>query len=126
MTAAILVVEGNAADLEGHAPSVQLEASFFEVTSCAAQLADTDQRAILHLVAFSLAPEADVTQLLVRVVPRAIDCGLDAAYLPRVHSGCCGGEGIGDMAAEAAVAVGTGEAACGLSEGVPVVRQLFA
>jgi len=126
VAAAILVVEGDPTNLEGYTPGVRLEASFLEVTSCAVQLTYTDQRTVLHFVAFPLAPEAHIAQLLVRVVPRAIDSCLDSADLPCMHGGGSGGEGVGDVATEATVAVGTGEAACGLGEGESVIRQLLA
>jgi len=125
VTAAILVVEGDMANLEGDTPCVRLEAAFLEVTSHAAQLADADQRAVLDLVPLTFAPKADIAQLLVRVVPRAVDRGFDTADLPRVHGRRCGGEGVGDVATEAAVTVSTGEAASGFCEHDPIVRQLL-
>ncbi len=90
------------------------------------QLADADQCAILHLVTFPLAPEADITQLFIRVIPRAVDCSLDAADLPRVHVGRRGGEGVRDVAAEVAIPVRTGNAAGGFGEGNPLVGELVA
>ena len=126
MAAAILVIEGDVTYLEGNAASMRLVASFLEMTSRAAQLADANQGAILDFVPFALVPQALVTQLLVRIIPWAVNRGLDTANLPHVHGGRSGGEGIGDVVAEASIPVGAGDAACGLGELESLVRELFA
>ena len=126
MVAAMLVLERGATDVEGGTACVWFEAIFLQMTPSATQLADADQGTIFYLMALPLAPEADVTQLFVHVIPRAIDCGLDAADLPRVHIGGHGGEGIRDVAAEAAISVRVGDVAGGFGEGNPLVGELVA
>jgi len=72
------------------------------------------------------APEAFIAKLLVGPVPQAVDRGLDATDLLRVHGGGGRGEGVSDVSVEAAIAIGTGEASHGFHESNPLVCQLLA
>jgi len=105
VAAAMLVEEGNMADLEADAAQVKLEAILLEMPLSMTQLAYVDQRTVLHLVPFALAPEALVTQLLVSPVPWTVDGSLNTADMPGVESGRGGGEVVGDVTAEAAIGV---------------------
>jgi len=58
--AAVLVVEGDATDLERGTLRMRLVAVLLKVTPRTAQLAYADQRAVLHLVTLPLAPKAFV------------------------------------------------------------------
>jgi len=111
MVAAMLVEEGNVADLEADAARVGLEAVLLKMPPSMTQLAHANQHAILHLVPFALAPEALVTQLLVGPVPWTVDGGLNMADVPGIESGRGGGEVMGDVTTEAAIGVCVRQAA---------------
>jgi len=111
MAAAILVEEGNAADLEADVARVGLEAVLLEMPPSVTQLAHVNQRAILHLVPFALAPEALITQLLVGPIPWTVNGGLNMADVPGIESGHGRGEVVGDVTTEAAIGVCVHQAA---------------
>ena len=108
MAAAMLVVEGDVTDLETDTPRVGLETVLLQVAACATQVANADEGAISDSVTFAFAPDAFVAQTVRRPVPWTVDRFLDAVDVPRREGRCGGGEGRRDVAAEAAVAVGSG------------------
>jgi len=122
---AVLMFKGDAACLEGDAAGMQLETLLFQMTPSAAQLADMYQRAVLDLVPTALAPQAFVAQLLIRVVPQAVNCGFDVADLLYMHVRHRGGEGVCDVVAETAITVGVGEALHQMGKVEPFIRELF-
>src|SRR5260221_10822438 len=123
--AAILMSEGDLTRLEGDAANVRLVAIFLEVPTAVAQLTDTEEGAELNAMPFAHAPSALVAQPLVRPVPWTVDGLLDPSDVARVEGRCGGGEGVGDMAAEASVGVCPSEVASGLPQTEAIVSELF-
>jgi len=68
---AILVEEGNTAGLKRYATCVQVKAILFEMATCAAQVANMQERATLHLMSFLTTPEAFITKLVPSPIPGA-------------------------------------------------------
>jgi len=119
------VIEGDAADLEADTARVRLETILLEMPPSAAQITDAQESAVLHFVSLALAPGTLVVEFIASPVPWAVDGFLDAANMPCGEGGRCRGEGVGDVAAEAAVSVRASEATGGLEEDEAVVRELF-
>jgi len=125
MAAAVAMDEGDATDLDAYTMRVGLEAVLLQMSSGTAQAALVDQGAVFDFVALVPTPKAFVTQPVVRPIPWTVDGLLDATDMSRIEGGCGGGEGMGDMAAEAMVSIGVGEATCRLVEDELVVRELL-
>ena len=125
MAVVVSVVQGDAANLEADTTRMGLEAVLLQVSPSVAQVADAQESTILHLVTLAFAPGALIAELVACPVPQAIDSLLDATDMPCRKSRCGRGEGVGDVAAKAAVCVGVGETTGGLEEGEAVVRELF-
>jgi len=122
---AMRVKQGDATDLEADATRVGLETVLLEVAPGVAEVADAEKGTIFHLMPLSLAPGALVAHLVIRPVPWTVDGLLNAADMPRAEGGCAGGEGVGNVATEAAIGVCPHETMRGLIEGVAVIRQLL-
>jgi len=91
--------------LKADAAQVGLETVLLKVSLGVAQLAYANQCAVFHLVAFVLAPETLVAQLLVGPIPWTVNSGLDATDVARVEGQRGGGEVMRDVAAKAAIGV---------------------
>src|SRR5260221_707747 len=111
--------------LEGDTASVRLVAVFFEMPTAVAQLTDTEEGAGLDAMPLAHAPSALVTQPFVRPVPWTVDGLLDPSDVARIEGRCGGGEGVGDVAAEASVGVRPSEMASGLPQTKAIVFELF-
>ena len=122
---AVLVEEGDTADLEAHTACMWLETVLLQVALCATQVADVDEGAIRDGMSFALVPCAFVAQTVGCPIPGAIDGLLDAVNVAGGKRQCGGGERVRDMAPKAAVGIGMGEAARGLDERESLVSELF-
>jgi len=60
----VLVVQGNTTHLETDAAGVGLETILLQMPIGATEVADANERAMLHSVPFALAPEAFVAQFV--------------------------------------------------------------
>jgi len=125
VAAVVAMDEGDTTDLDAYTTQVGLEAVLLQMSSGTAQAALVDQGAVFDFVALAPTPEAFVTQPVVRPIPWTVDGLLDATDMSRIEGGCGRGEGMGDMAAEAMVSVGAGEATCRLVEDEPVICELL-
>jgi len=70
MVVGVFVGKGDTTDLEADAAGMQLETVFLEMAASMTEVANTDEHAMLHFMPCVLTPEALVTELIIRPVPR--------------------------------------------------------